>query len=102
MALTPDGGSLAIHVQPVTNDYHFKSYVLSVRAIDGGIVSDALAITHGASSTGEHALFSQGMIYKDDNTLFMTFMQTSFKGRKKGNMSWYAGFYYVTRVDLLS
>lgn len=42
MALTPDGGSLAIHVQPVTNNYYFRSYVLSVRAIDGGIMSDAL------------------------------------------------------------
>ena len=86
MALTPDGGSLAIHVQSVTNNYHFKSFVLSVRATDGGIVSDALSITHGELYTGEHALFSQGMIYKDYNTLFMTFMQTSATGREKDSI----------------
>ena len=74
MALTPDGSTLAVHVHPEGDNYYHKSMVSCMRTGDGGIISDATIITHGVALSGEHALFSQGMVYKDSNTLFMTFM----------------------------
>lgn len=102
MAVTPDGSTLAVHVQPISAVYYHKSYILSVRASDGGILSDALKIDHGSVDVAEHALFSEGMVYKDANTLFMTFFQTSPTKRNKGHILAYAGRYYIARVDPLT
>ena len=76
--------------------------VSCMRTGDGGIISDATIITHGVALSGEHALFSQGMVYKDSNTLFMTFMLTSPTMRSKGSISDYAGHFYVARIDPIS
>ena len=70
-----------------------------MRTSDGGLISNAFKMVHGAAGVAEHTTFSNGMVYKDVNTLFVTFMQTSPTMRTSVQYSDYAGFFYIARID---
>lgn len=107
LAASHDGLYVVAHVQAIAADgrnSHISTFV-PMRASDGGFVADALALTHGdATGMGRHGAFSEGMVYVNSNTLFVTFMQTSDTMRPIGldflNLE-YAGYFSIARIDPL-